>query len=245
MFGIEADKKDFREDLRSIIDLLKRERNFAFSKYADGELHILANKAINNGEFWFIPEQHQFNREQMINSFKFQHDDYYVGVSCPCCIGGAPVHEWMKEQSGQDVSHLTWANIFVNANYQFYLNNMVPEYTKRDVILVSNSDSNLENLPFKIQKHFMIGKNAWVENYGLIDEIKEYTTSNNLNGALFLFCAGPFGNILTHQLFAHNQNNTYIDIGSTLNPLLLGDNGLNRGYLRGNESITKFCTWSD
>ena len=245
MFGIEADKKDFREDLRSIVELLKSKKNFAFSKYADGELHILANKPINNGEFWFIPSEHASNRQEMVDSFKFKHKLYFVGVSCPCCIGGDTVHDWMKNQSGQELNHLTWANIFVNANYKYYLNNMVPEYSSREVILISNSDSNLENLPFEIKKHFVIGKNAWVDNHQLIDEVKQYITDNNLKNNLFLFCAGPFGNILTHQLFEHNQDNTYIDIGSTLNPLLLGDAGLNRGYLRGNESVTKFCTWKD
>tara|TARA_R110002020_G_scaffold302749_1_gene518155 strand:- start:230 stop:598 length:369 start_codon:yes stop_codon:yes gene_type:complete len=122
---------------------------------------------------------------------------------------------------------------------------MVPEYCKRPVVLISNSDSNLEKLPFDIQHHFMIGKNAWVDNHNLINEIKTYIEKDNVENTLFLFCAGPFGNLLVHQLFEFNQENTYIDIGSTLNPLLLGESGLNRGYLRGNESITKFCIWKD
>jgi hypothetical protein len=243
MFDIK--NKDFREDLRYLIEKLQSKKNFAFSKYADGELHILANKPVNNGEFWFVPEKHQNNRQEMIDSFRFQHESYYVGVSCPCCIGGPPVHSWMKAQSGQHENHLTWANIFVNANYNYYLNNMVPEYSQRKIVLISNSDSNLENLPFEIEKHFMIGKNAWVDNHALIEEIKNYIITKKVEDTLFLFCAGPFGNILVHQLFEFNQNNTYIDIGSTLNPLLLGDEGLNRGYLRGSDSITKFCTWGE
>ena len=70
---------------------------------------------------------------------------------------------------------------------------------------------------FRAHKHFKIGKNAWVQDYSLIDEIKTYIDSEATEGKLFLFCAGPFGNILTHQLYEHNKNNTYIDIGSTLN----------------------------
>ena len=46
MFDIE--NKDFREDLRHLIAKVKSQENFAFSKYADGELHILANKPIAN-----------------------------------------------------------------------------------------------------------------------------------------------------------------------------------------------------
>ena len=204
----------------------------------------MANKPVNNGEFWFVPPEHAKYRKEMIDSFKFKDDNYYVGISCPCCIGGRAVHEWMKNASEQHASNLTWANIFVNANYDSYLNNVVPMYSEFDVYLVSNSNSNLQNLPFSIKGHFMIGKNAWVENTNLIQEIKSFINENNIQDSLFLFCAGPFGNILTHQLFEYCKNNIYIDIGSTLNPLLLEENGLNRGYLRGESSRKKICVWS-
>jgi hypothetical protein len=242
MFDI--DNKSFTKDLEYMIGKLQKHENFAFSKYADGELHILANKPVNNGEFWFVPAEHTPYRKEMIDSFKFRHDNYYVGISCPCCIGGRSVHEWMKNVSEQNASNLTWANIFVNSNYDCYLNKMVPIYSEFDVYLISNSDSNLLNLPFSIKKHFMIGKNAWVENTNLTHEIKSFIDQENVKNSLFLFCAGPFGNILTHQLFEHCENNTYIDIGSTLNPLLLEENGLNRGYLRGESSRKKICIWS-
>jgi hypothetical protein len=243
MFDIK--NKDYREDLRSIIEKLSSGENFAFSKFADGELHILINRPINNGEFWFTPTEHQQYRRALVDSFKYKDSSYYVGISCPCCIGGAPVHKWMKEQSTQIDEHLTWANIFVNANYKYYLNNMVPLYNDKTVILVSNSDSNLEQLPFPIEKHFTITKNAWITNYNLIEEIQDYIQENKIQDALFLFCAGPFGNILTHQLHNFNKNNTYIDIGSTLNTFLLGDSGKNRGYLRDEPSITKMCIWGE
>ena len=239
----DTENKTFRGDLEVLTGALKKKQHFAFSKYADGELHILANKPVNNGEFWFVPSEHSFNREKMIESFRFNHENYLVGVSCPCCIGGPPVHNWMKTQTGREEKYITWANLFVNGNYNHYLETVVPLYSNFEVILVSNSDSNLEHLPFEVKKHFMIGKNAWVENYKVTEEIKEYITTGDLKDHLFLFCAGPFGNILTHQLFEHNQNNTYIDIGSTLNPFLLGEQGKNRGYLRKEGSINKVCVW--
>ena len=172
--AFDIEDKSFRNDLKVIISKLKNKKSFAFSKYADGELHILANKPVNNGEFWFVPEANDFNRQQMIKSFRFKNKDYYVGISCPCCIGGSPVHNWMKKNSGQPESNLTWANIFVNGNHSYYIKNMVPLYSQYEVVLVSNSSSNLSNLPFEVKKHFTIGKNAWIENYGLINEMKNY-----------------------------------------------------------------------
>ena len=136
MFKLED--KNFRGDLDLIIEKLKNKEHFAFSKYADGELHILANMAINNGEFWFKPEQNEVNRKQMIDSFQYKDNGYYVGISCPCCIGGRSVHEWMKKVSQQNFSNLTWANIFVNSNYDLYLNNMLKRIDFRYTILLLN-----------------------------------------------------------------------------------------------------------
>jgi hypothetical protein len=237
--------KDYREDLDVLVQKLKTQEPFSFSKYADGELHILSNKPINNGEFWFKPKEDQEFRKQMIESFRFKDQNYFVGVSCPCCIGGLTVHNWLKRQSGQELTNLTWANLFVNGNHKHYLDKMVPLYSNFDVILVSNSSSTLEHLPFSISKHFQIGKNAWVDNNDLIDQMKDYITAEEIKNHLFLFCAGPFGNILTHQLFEFSKENTYIDIGSTLNHFLLGEAGKNRGYLRNESSINKMCTWSE
>jgi len=243
MFG--TTDKNYREDLKLIIEKLKSKEHFSFSKYADGELHILANKPIDNGEFWFIPEENVEERQQMIDSLKHKDPNYFVGISCPCCIGGKTVHEWFKNQSGQSLENLTWANLFVNGNHEYYINNMVPLYSEYEVVLVSNSDSNLSSLPFEVKKHFKIGKNAWVDDNQLIQEIKNYIDSEKISDHLFLFCAGPFGNLMSHQLFDYNKGNTYIDIGSTLNHFLLGEKGKNRGYLRKESSINKICVWGE
>mgnify|MGYP003115687940 CR=1 FL=1 len=237
--------RSFRGDLELIINKIEKNEKFAFSKYADGELHIMANKKINNGEFWFTPENDQKHRIQMIESFQFKDDNYFVGICCPCCGSWGVMHEWMKKNSKQDCSNLTFANVFVNSNHEFYLEKMVSLYSNYNVVLISNSNSNLNRLPFKVKKHFKIGKNAWVNDVELIEEIKSYIDTEKIDDHLFLMCAGPFGNILTHQLFDYNKNNTYIDIGSTLNHFLLGEAGKNRGYLRKESSINKVCIWEN
>ena len=151
----------------------------------------------------------------------------------------------MKQNSNQQQDHLTWANIFVNGNHEYYIKNMIPVYKKYEVVVVSNNESNIDALPFKVKKHFSIGKNAWIKDYPIIEDIKTYIDNNDIKSHLFLFCAGPFGNILAHKLFEHNDLNTYIDIGSTLNVMLLGNAGKNRGYLRGGPSLNKVCSWGD
>jgi hypothetical protein len=146
----------------------------------------------------------------------------------------------MIEFSEQYVDNLTFANIFVNSNYEFYKNNFIDEYKNWDVHLIANKNAKVENLPFKIEKFYPVENTAWRENYSLIEEIK----TQNLKGKLFLFACGPFGNMLAHQLWENNKNNTYIDIGSTLNPWLQSE-GFKRDYY--DSGITyknRTCVWS-
>jgi hypothetical protein len=56
---------------------------------------------------------------------------------------------------------------------------------------------------------------------------------DNIIDSIFLFCCGPFGNIIAHRLTEHNDKNTYLDIGSTLNPYLKSE-GFKRDYYIGN-----------
>ena len=46
--------------------------------------------------------------------------------------------------------------------------------------------------------------------------------------------------MLAAEMWKHNKNNTYIDIGSTLNPWLTENN---RGYLKGASTLNKTCIW--
>lgn len=237
---------EYSEDIEIFCEKIKNKEKFAFSKYADGELHIFANRPVNNGEFWFRPGTDEFYRQEMLESIKHKDPGYYIGISCPCCIGGVSAHNYMINLSGQEQSHMTWANLFVNGNYDYYLENVVPLYKEYDVYLISNDASNLSNLPFDVKKHFKIGKNAWVSNSSLKNELVEYINTKNVKNSLFLFCAGPFGNILVSNCWKNDKNNTYIDIGSTLNPLLLGESGKNRGYLREGSTTRGFsCTWGN
>ena len=234
---------DFRSDIEKFQQKIKSKEKFAFSKYADGELYILANQKINNGEFWFDPNTDQFYRQKLIESFTYNEDGYYMGISCPCCIGGTQAHEFMKRTSNKTEDKLTWANLFVNSNYDFYLDSIVPLYSEYEVYLVSNDESSLKSLPFKVSKHFKIGKNAWNSDYPLIEEMIQFISDNEIKDSLFLFCAGPFGNILSSQLHKANKDNTYLDIGSTLNPFLLGEKGKNRDYLRAKPGAGPPCIW--
>ena len=223
---------NFRGDIMFIFNKLERKDKFSFSKYADGEFAILSNQKITNIDNWtYNPEKHQLMRDELISSFKFKDKDYYVGISCKCCQPESYVN-WMREQSGQDV--LTWANVFVNSNYPYFTEKFIPEFSNHKVVLFAREDATIQNLPFKVE-HIPITKQAFIDNFDIINNfpIEDY------NNKLFLFCAGPLGNMLAAKFWDKNKTNTYLDIGSTLNPYLTENN---RGYLRNSKNL-KTCIW--
>lgn len=226
-------KNSFREDIEFIFDKLKNKEKFSFSKYADGEFAILANIPITNIDNWtFNPKQHSEVRKELIESFQYKDPDYYIGVSCKCCQPEEVVN-WMREESKQEV--LTWANIFVNSNYPYFKDNFIPEFSKHKVVLFAREDARVEELPFLVE-HIPVTSKAFVDNFDMIENfpVEKYTDT------LFLFCAGPLGNMLAAKFWKKNKKNTYLDIGSTLNGYLTESN---RGYLKGSDTALKTCIW--
>lgn len=229
----------FRGDCEFIFNKLKNRESFSFSKFADGEFLILVDQKLTNIDGWtFDPSMHQLSRNLLIDAFLYDDPNYFVGVSCPCCQP-KPHVDWMRDTVR--TKNLTWANIFVNANHDFFVENYIPEFSNWKVNLVCSANSKIENLPFELESVTYIGKQSFIDELHLIklleDEAKER------NGELFLFCAGPLGNILAHKLHLQNPNNTYLDIGSTLNKFLLENP--NRDYLSNstNQFKNKICIW--
>jgi hypothetical protein len=227
-------KNSFREDIEFLYNRLSNKDKFSFSKYADGEFAILANQNITNVDNWtFDSTKHDYVRDQLIESFKFNDPDYYVGVSCICC---QPVDHvmWMREQSQQD--KLTWANIFVNSNYPYFVDKFIPEFSNHKVILFARDDARYTELPFAVDQFVPITSEAMIDNFELVNEFPV----ESYKDYLFLFCAGPLGNMLAAKFWEKNKTNTYLDIGSTLNPYLTETN---RSYLRGGATELKTCIW--
>tara|TARA_R110002110_G_scaffold401439_1_gene618275 strand:- start:4473 stop:5174 length:702 start_codon:yes stop_codon:yes gene_type:complete len=232
--------KIFSLEIQKLFSRFKQGKPFAFNKFCDGEWMAMQNIALNNNEFENSPNIPQIYRDKLVEALQYKDPNYYIGVSCSCCF---PDHaEKMRELSGQDDEHMTFANIFVNSNYLKYKQTFLEEFKKYKIHLVANENAKIEDLPFDVEKFYPVGFSAWVNNYDLIEEIK----NSNESDKLFLFACGPFGNLLTHQLFDHNKENIYLDVGSTLNPWTQSE-GFKRDYYTYTQGQTPYasrdCSW--
>lgn len=239
--------KTFKGDFDFFVNKIKKGEHFSLSRWGDGELMILENKSIDlrhkgDGEFRHDPTSPTSlkMRDVLMESYTYKHKDYYIGIACQCCVG-KDKFEYMKKLSGQPEENLTWANVFVNSNYKHFLVDFIKALEGKRVILVSHVNSKVDNLPFKVEKHYRVGTDAWISDYAISQLLQMEIGEFNIRDYVYLFAAGPFANILTYELWKYSKNNTYIDIGSTLDKYL----GLTvtRGYLKGADTLNKTCIW--
>lgn len=261
--------KTFRGDFEMFKDKLIKGENFAFLRFSDGEFFILQNRRLelneNNhiignvvGGGWynkeeqkkFDPNEHQFYRQKLIDSLKFKKHNYYKGICCRCCVVKEEDFDFQVNLSGGDESDLTWANLFINGNYEVYIKEMVPIFKDKKIIMIVNESANISNLPFDVIKDFRVGTNCFINDYDLIEKVKNYISENNIENHIFLISAASLSNLLVHQLYDLTDKNTYMDIGSTLNPIMdmVGWKG-SRSYLReywlgeNKNILNKICVW--
>lgn len=240
-------ERDFHKELYFFLNKIKNGENFSLTRWGDGELTILEGgfidlRDVKNGEFRYDPKLdiYKESKELLNSAYTYQDPEYYVGVACPCCVGEKK-YKYMKELSKQKEDNLTWANIFVNSNYPIFLNEYIQVLKKTKNIVIANNKADISGLPFEVEKSYKVGTDAWYENLDLIKQIKEDIDENNIKGRIYLIAAGPFANILACELWKHNKENTYIDIGSVFDVHMKMK--ATRVYLLGAPTLKKKCVW--
>ena len=242
-------KKTFSGDLVLFNRKLKQGENFSLVRFGDGEMFVIngdsidcSNKCYGEHKYTRNNKEDEAHREILKQSLLFKNKQYFVGLPCRCCVGDERCDQ-LRKQSQQDETNLTWANIFVNANYTTFLEFTVPLFQSRTINIVCRAQANIKNLPFAVSKDFRVGANAWVADYDrLLDEMMDYISSNNIENEVFIFCAGVLSNMLIYQLTKAFPKNTYINLGSALDVMM--GLGKTRRYLRGRKKrLNKVCIW--
>lgn len=244
--------KHFRKAFDSLLDKIRNKENFAFTRFSDGELFIMQDKTVVLADNHYItgkikgpnrytkeehkefyPEKHQKYREKLIQCYMHNQDRYYKGI-CTSTDGhvGKENFDWMINFHGGDHENLTFSNLLINANYSRFVGEMVPLFFNRKILYVVNEMANTDMLPFEIVQKFEIGSNCMIDNFNTSEEVATYIRENNIRDHIILCSAASLSNYIIYDCYKENPNNTFLDIGSCLNPLL-GLEGwkYTRGYL--------------
>ena len=232
-------------DFEAINGLLDRGENIAFSRFSDGEVLVLnrievsmapENNKIGHAVFsannpkddvkHYVPSEHESFRNLLEESLRFRAENYYKGISCKCCLipmWGKTAYESQFKIIGKgDEQNLTWSNLFINSNYKRYIEETLPLLKNRQVFMIVNKSADLSQLPFEVSKSFRVGENCMINDLKLVFEVNQFIHSNKIEDAVFLCAASSLSNIIIHQAYKQFPQNTYIDIGSSLNPFMPG-----------------------
>ena len=88
-----------------------------------------------------------------------------------------------------------------------------------------------------------------VNDIDLIDKLKKEIKDNKIKNSLFLISAATLTNFIVRDLFEFESSNTYLDIGTTLQPYLQlpSDRRYIQGYWHGDpngkKDLMKKCIW--
>jgi hypothetical protein len=243
--------KTFDGELNKILEKLKNKENFAFARFSDGELHMLQNMYFKITDDHFIegdkkgmckytaeehkefdPAKHAFYRDKLEESFKFRADNYFKGI-CARKDVGEKDFRWQLDLNGGHEDDLTFSNVFINANYKRFIEEAMPEIKKRPVVMICNEAAELSGFSFPIVKEFRVGSNCVVNDYDIIEEIKGWISAEGIHDHIFLCSAASLSNFIIHQCYEEFPDNTYLDIGSALNPWMGLEGWMySRGYLQ-------------
>lgn len=230
--------KTFESHFNLLKEKLLNNENFAFLRFSDGELFVMQNKRLELGENYFvignqlgsgryneeeqkkfIPEENQNERNLLIQSLKHNQKNYFKGI-CTRPDVDLETFNWQLELAGGDDEHMTWSNLFINGNYERYLTEIVPIFKTKKIIMIVNKSANLSELGFNVIKDFRVGNNCFINDTGIIGEIHNFIEQNKIEDFVFLVSAASLSNLIIHKLYSDFPNNTYLDIGSTLNPIM-------------------------
>lgn len=234
--------KDFVLELEKFTNRIKNNVNFSFIRFADGEGSIIFNdirwtNRSRPSSSWKYDESQSVFQQRLINSLEYNDENYFIGL--PCKDGHHQrfhyLFDALKNKTNVSEDNLTFATIFKDYNWQTFLNCFMPEILKRDHAIVCH-----KNAITDIKENYRVPNSAHLYCDSIIDKMRHDVVSNQ--NKIYLFCAGPASNVIIHELWKINKNNTYIDIGSALDHKMFPKN-LSRIYIKKNGKGYKKERW--
>lgn len=229
----------FQTDFEYYTNLIKSNTNFAYARYADGEVGLMKGSAIgtNSQAFavdrWSTPHGLNVVGKGLLKSLTHTEENYHYAISAHS--DSIDDYNFLKERINN--TNITFANLWINSNYQ----NMFNFYHSLDknVYVICNHRARKENFPFKVNEIFPFPDDCiayWLEHGNdYIKELVEYVSQ--LQNQTFFVSAGPVSEILIDEMYIANPNNQYIDVGSSIDEFTHGRK--TRPYMDVNSQYSK------
>jgi len=212
-----------------------------FSRFSDGELFMMLGKSIRltpsgawidgkqvNTQRYedhdcktFYPNSDMAISNELIQAVGHTSPGYVAGLPLPCCIGQDMSTE-LNRVIGQAPVLWSTANLFINANYPFFIESVLPIILSRPVVLIANYRANTAVIP-NLVGHIPLGDDCkpYIDGYTMqIEALVSSMSQADRHDSVFLFAGSYISNLLIYRATKKWNDLTLLDIGTSLHPLL-------------------------
>lgn len=200
--------------------------NFTFTRYADGEVMLMNGVGVKQGtqafnvDKWSAPDGLTKVGRELLESLNHTEENYYYAISSK--TDNISDYIFLRNNIQQKDDKITFVNLWINANYQ----KSIEKYNtlKKGVTLICNYKAKKDNFPFNVNKIIPFPDNCvefWETSGDSFIEMLINEIGDKQNELFFISC-GPVSEIIIHKLYTNNPNNTYIDVGSSIDEFVHG-----------------------
>lgn len=213
--------QDFKLDFIEMSNLIKGNKPFAFMRFADGEIGVMKGKEIIGSDNWSSPNRITKLGDDLLTAISRIDENVYYGISCGCCdING---RDYLLTLIKNDRNKITYSNLFVNGNYNSFLQFI--KSIDSEVYVIANESAGFYNFPLKIAGFIPVPDNCvnyWEQHRDHVMDILRENLSTVKN-SLFLVSAGPMSEAIIDYLWSINPYNKYVDVGSAIAEFIHGN----------------------
>ena len=205
--------KVYNNCLDYFINKIKNKKPFAILRNGDGEYSISKNISIITQDKW------KFNSGSILtkhlnDTFNLYNTNVYYGITG--YTNSKEICDYYYSTIFNK-PNITFANIFVNQNYNKWID-FLNNFNDNCVLISSSINSTRTVGKLNVIEYINVDEllvNNWDDEYNKYFDIME-KLGKKYNNTIFLLSAGPLANIFIHKLYLANSNNIYIDCGSSI-----------------------------
>jgi hypothetical protein len=173
-----------------------------------------------NVDKWSAPVGLTKVGKELLNSLNHTEENYFYAISSK--TDNINDYIFLRNNIQQKEEKISFVNLWINANYQ----KSIEKYNslKRGVNLICNYKAKKENFPFEVLTLTPFPNNCieyWENSSNNFIEMLVNKLGDKQNELFFISC-GPISEIIIDKLYTNNPDNTYVDVGSSIDEFVHG-----------------------
>ena len=209
---------DFENELFFFADLISCKIPFSFIRFGDGENSIMKGDVHDTkiDKWYWNPKNKKFQDSLIESASICMHHNNFIGI--PCKNWNKISESILSYSKCSSAKYMSYATLFINKNFllfKIWILSFINTTNRWKIILVANS---IIHKSITWAYKFFPVPDHLIENWdkysiSLLSELSHQAKENDL---IFFISAGPAANIIISYLSKINNNNTYIDFGSSI-----------------------------